>query len=246
MGQKSPDTAQRVPFLGPADVAIEGSWIGMDVVELSAGDASALGLPAGTMGILVEDVESPPATMVGFQTGDVIVAVNGQPTPDMKQFETATKKQSGAVVDVIRGNKHLLISVPPPGFTQKGTRMNTGLNNKMRQVAMTRSMRGRLVIFASGPDLNSCISDNVRNNPYLILVDLNNDSYAVMDPNNIRPLSDVFQQYNITDLICGDISSDTANTLSSKGVMIYPGVAGTALDAIQLYEANQLVAMRGF
>ncbi len=246
LGQRSPNTAQGVPFLGPADVAIEGAWIGMDVTELSAGDASNLGLPAGTRGILVNDVESPPATTVGFQTGDVIVAVNGNPTPDMKQFETATKKQSGAVVDVIRGNRHLFISVPPPGFTQQGTNLNAGLNNKMRQVAMARPMRGRLAIFASGPDLNSYVTGNTRNDPYLILVDFHNDSYAVIGPNLMNTLPEVFQQHNITGLICSDISLDTANILASQGVMIYTGVNGTAMDAIGLYEVNQLVTMKGF
>jgi S1-C subfamily serine protease/predicted Fe-Mo cluster-binding NifX family protein len=243
LGQRSLNAARNVPFLGPADVAIEGSWIGMDVVELSAGDASDLGLPAGTRGILVSDVESPPATTVGFQTGDVIVAVNGHPTPDMRQFETGTKKQSGAVVDVIRGNRHLFISVPPPGFTQQGTNLNAALDNKMRQVAMARPTRGRLAIFASGPDLNSHVAGNTGNDTYLILVDFGNNSYAVAGANPMSTLPEVFQRYNVTGLICSDISPDTANILAAQGVMIYTGVGGTAMDAIGLYEANQLAAM---
>jgi len=237
--------AGRVAFLGPADVAIEGSWIGMDVTELSAGDASALGLPAGTRGILVNDVESPPATMVGFVTGDAIVAVNGQPTMDMKQFETATQKQSGAVVDVIRGNKHLFISVPPPGFTQQGTQLNGGLN-KMRQVALTRPATGKLGVLASGPGLNSLVSGNLRNGFYLVLVDLTNGSYAILGPNELDPLSDVMQQYNVTSLVCTDISRNTAGTLATIGVRVYAGVTGPTMDAIGLYERHQLVAMKGF
>jgi serine protease Do len=237
--------AGRAAFLGPADVAIEGSWIGMDVTELSAGDASALGLPAGIQGILVNDVESPPATMVGFQTGDVIAAVNGQPTADMKQFETATQKQSGAVVDVIRGNKHLFISVPPPGFTQQGTQLNGGLN-KMRQVALTRPVTGKLGVLASGPDLNSVVCGNLRNGFYLVLVDLTNGSYAILGPNELDPLSDVMQQYQVTSLVCTDISRNTAGALAQLGVRIYAGVTGPTMDAIKLFETHQLVAMKGF
>ena len=243
LSRTPPNTAQGVPFIGPADVAIEGTWIGMDVTELSAGDASAFGLPAGTRGILVNDVESPPATTVGFQTGDVITTVNGSPTQDMKQFETATKKQSSAVVDVIRGNKHLLISVPPPGFTQQGTKLNIGLNNKMRQVAMARPMGDRLGIFSSGPDLDGQVVGDMNNHPYIILIDFNNNSYAAMGSNNLNNLPEVFRQYNITGLVCGNISRDRANTLTSQGVMIYAGVVGTAMDAIELYENNRLVAM---
>ncbi|NVL90050.1 MAG: PDZ domain-containing protein [Desulfobacterales bacterium] len=234
-----------IPFIAPADMAIEGSWIGMDVTEASANDVAALGLPAGTRGILVNDVESPPATMVGFQTGDVIMAVNGSPTPDMKQFVAASKKQSGAVVDIIRGNKHLFISVPPPGFTLQGTQLNTGVNNKFRQVAMAGPIRGRLGIFASGPDLNSPVVGNTTNLPYLILVDLSNNSYAVMDPNSLNSLPQVLQQHKVTGLVCANISGPTAATLASRGVVIYSGVVGTAGDAIHLYETNRLIAMKG-
>ncbi len=243
-GQEPAAHTQNVPLLPPADMAIEGSWIGMDVTEASANDVAALGLPAATRGILVNDVEGPPATMVGFETGDVIVAVNGNPTPDMKQFVAATKKQSGAVVDVIRGNRHLFMSVPPPGFTQQGTQLNTGVNNKLRQVAMTGPIRGLLGIFSSGPDLNSPVAGNISNLPYLILVDLNNSSYAVMAPNNLHSLPEVVGLYNITNVVCSDISSQTAAALASKGVVIYSGVVGTAGDAIGLYQSNRLISMK--
>jgi S1-C subfamily serine protease/predicted Fe-Mo cluster-binding NifX family protein len=244
MARSSPNTGRNVPFLGPADVAIEGSWIGMDVTELSPGDVSAIGLPSGTMGILVNDVESPPATLVGFQTGDVIVAVGGTPTPDMKQFEAATQKQSGAVVDVIRGSRHLFVTVPPPGFTQQGTQLNTGLNNKMRQVAMTKPVSGRVAILSSGQNLNSSVTRSTSNFTYLIMVDLQNNSYAVVDANSRNRLTDIFQQYNITDLVCSDISHQMATSLASMGVVVYSGVVGTAWDALGLYETNRLISMK--
>jgi serine protease Do len=245
VGQKSPNPKPNVPFLGPAEVAIEGTWIGMDVVELTPDGAAGLGLPAGTTGILVEDVESPPATMVGFQTNDVLVAINGQPTPDMKAFEAATKQQSGAVVDVIRGNRHVLISVPPPGFTAQGTQINTGLNNKMRQVAMTSPVNGRLGILAAGPDLNAGVAGNINSKPYLILVDFGQNAFAAVDPNNLNPMAEAIRQYGITGLVCADISPDTALRLASQGVVVYPGVTGSVWDAIGLYEASRLVSMKG-
>lgn len=246
MGRMPVNTDPNVPFLGPADVAIEGTWIGMDVTELSPGDAAGMGLPAGLEGILVNDVESPPATMVGFQTGDVIVAVGGMPTPDMKQFEAATQKQSGAVVDVIRGNRHLFVTVPPPGFTQQGTQLNTGPNQNMKQVAMTGPAQGGVAIFASGPDLNANVMGDRSSLPYLILVDLQNNSYAVMDPNSYYALADIFLQNHITGLVCSDISPQAAANLSARGIVIYSGVVGTAWDALGLYQANRLISMKGF
>ena len=246
MNRKPAQAAAHIPFLGPADVAIEGTWIGMDVTELSAGNVSALGLPAGTRGILVNDVESPPASMVGFQTGDVIVAVNGTPTADMKQFESATKQQSGAVVDVIRGNKHFFLSVPPPGFTQQGTPINTGLGNKVRQVAATSPLSGRLAIFASGPNLNDCVAGSRAGQFYLILVDFAGNAYAALAPGSVNPLDAIFRQYQVTALVCSNISPDAANALAGQGVTVYAGVTGTVKDAVALYQNNRLVAMRGF
>ena len=243
MGQKSA-AAEKIPFLGPADMAIEGSWIGMDVGELSANGASGLGLPAGTRGILVNDVESPPATMVGFQTGDVISVINGMATPDMKHFVAATKQQTGAVVDVIRGNKHLFISVPPPGFTQQGTRINTGANNKFRQVALTGRVNGRLAILAAGPDLNASVIGNTNQVPYVILVDLNQNAYAALNFADRTNLAGILQQHNIAALICSDIAGQSARDLSARGITLYSGVVGTANDALSLYEAGSLVAMQ--
>jgi len=245
MGQKSP-AAAKIPLLGPADMAIEGSWIGMDVGELSANGASALGLPNGTRGILVNDVESPPATMVGFQTGDVITAINGTATPDMKHFVAATQKQAGAVVDVIRGHKHLFISVPPPGFTQQGTRINTGANNKFRQVALTGKVNGRLAILAGAPNLNASVAGNMNPAAYVILVDLNRNAYAVLGAADRANLSGIMQQNNIVVLICSDIAGQSARDLTARGITIYSGVVGTANDAISLYEAGSLIAMKGF
>ncbi len=244
VGQRSPTASPRAPFLGPADVAIEGTWIGMDVTELSAGDVSALGLAAGTRGILVNDVESPPATMVGFQTGDVIVAVNGHATYDMKRFKAATQQQSGAVVDTIRGNKHLFMSVPPPGFTAQGTQINTGINNKMRQVAMARPAGGKLGVLAAAPELSANVSGSRNNASVMVLVDLNSDAYATVGIQDPNLLTEAVHRYGITSVVCSDMSHDAAAQLTSRGVHVYPGVSGSVWDAIRLYEGNQLTPMR--
>ncbi|MBF0226390.1 MAG: PDZ domain-containing protein [Desulfobacterales bacterium] len=243
MGQQVA-TKETIPFLGPADMAIEGTWIGMDVTELLPEDASALGLPPSTKGILVNDVESPPATMIGFQTGDVIIAINSIPTPDMKGFVKATEKQSSAVVDLLRGNRHIFMSVPPPGYTQQGSKINNVIDNKVKQVAVTTQVNGIIAISSESPDLNAAIPQDINQSPYLILVDLNKNSYATVSMNGGNSLSNIVGQYNITSLICGNIPVQTANNLSSNGVFIYSGIVGTANDAISLYESGSLTAAR--
>ncbi|MBF0396299.1 MAG: PDZ domain-containing protein [Desulfobacterales bacterium] len=234
---------ETIPFLGPADMAIEGTWIGMDVTELLPEDASAFGLPPSTKGVLVNDVESPPATMIGFQTGDVIIAINNIPTPDMKGFVKATENQSSAVVDVLRGNRHIFMSVPPPGYTQQGTKINNMIDNKVKQVATTAPV-GPIAISTEAPDLNAAISQDVNQSRYLILVDLNKNSYATVSINGANSLLNIFGQYNITAFICGNIPIQTAKELSSKGVFVYSGIVGTANDAISLYESGSLTAVR--
>ncbi|MBF0451860.1 MAG: PDZ domain-containing protein [Candidatus Magnetomorum sp.] len=241
LGQK-PSQPDKIPFLGPADIAIEGTWIGMDVSELSPNDVGALGLPDGTTGIVVNDVESPPALTLGFQTGDVITSINGVPTPDMKRFVTATKQQTSAVVDLIRGNKHLFMTVPPPGFTRQGTKIHTG-NTNFKQVANMQPIHHRVAILSSGPQLNATVSGNMNVNPFIILVDFSSQSYAVLDQSAANALVQALKQNNVSALICGNISQATVNALKANGLIIYSGVVGTNLDAIHLYETSKLWAM---
>ena len=253
MGERTP-IVPKIPFLGPADIAIEGTWIGMDVGELTANGATSYGLPPGTRGILVNDVESPPATMVGFQTGDILTAINGEPTPDMKHFQAATKKQTSAVVDVIRGNKHFFISVPPPGLTQQGTTIHTGIDNKIKKVALTRAQAipgqsvpaSRIGIFSSGPDVNASVIGNSTQNPFLIMVDLTHNSFAVLDPNALGNIGETFRQQQLSALVAGSISRQAAADLSAKGVTLYTGVVGTVNNTISLYESGCLTPARGY
>ena len=243
LGQQSP-VAPKIPFLGPADVTVEGAWIGMDLAELTASDVSSLGLAAGTQGVRVSDVEGPPASMAGFQTGDVITAVNSVSTPDLKRFADATRKQAGAVVDVIRGGKHIFISIPPPGFTKQGTQIKSGLNNTFKQVAATRPVDGYLGILTDRPDMNAAVAPGLSNAPSLIIVDVASDSYAVSNPVDQGTIASQVRQYNIRALICGSIPGTVAQELGAGGVVVYSGVVGTALDAIDLYRSNRLVAMQ--
>ncbi|MBF0119408.1 MAG: PDZ domain-containing protein [Desulfobacterales bacterium] len=242
LGQQ-PQIADKPPLLGPADLAIEGSWIGMDITELSPETATGMGLPSGTQGILVSDVESPPATMVGFQTNDIIVAINGISTPDMKQFAKATENQSNAVVDIIRGNRHFFITVPTPGFTQQGTKINTPMDNKMKQVASNSSIKKSVVaIFTEGANVNSQVGGDMANS--LIIADLDKNSYTVVGASPDNSITQIMDKYNIDAVICGNISKQRTAALLASNISIYSGVTGTVLQAIALFEANLLVSMK--
>ncbi|KPA19047.1 magnetosome protein MamE-Cter [Candidatus Magnetomorum sp. HK-1] len=243
LGQLSPKPKKK-PFISPADIAIEGTWIGMDVSELSSNDATALNLPASTRGILVNDVESPPAMTLGFQTGDVLTGINGIHIPDMKAFVAASKHQTGAVVDVIRGNKHFFITVPPPGYTRQGTQLKTGGTQHMKKVALTTPVRNhRIAVMVAQPSLSACVSGNTNGSPFIILVDVNKLAYATLDPIAANQLLSQLQQHQVKVLICSAIDRQTSGMLSNNGISIYSGVVGSAQTAIQMYSASKLISM---
>jgi len=243
LGQQSPKPTKK-PFISPADIAIEGTWIGMDVSELSANDATALNLPASTRGILVNDVESPPAMTLGFQTGDVLTAINGIPVPDMKAFVAASKHQTGAVIDVIRGSKHFFVSVPPPGYTRQGTKLKTAGSQHMKKVAFKApANNNRIAIMVAQPSLGACVSGNSGGSPFIILVDINKLAYATLDPVANNLLLSQLQQHNVKVLICGSIDRQTSGLLNNHGISIYSGVVGSAQTAIKMYSASKLISM---
>jgi len=241
LGQHSP-TAKKIPFISPADIAIEGTWIGMDVSELSANDATTLNLPASTRGILVNDVESPPAMTLGFQTGDVLTAINGVPVPDMKAFVAASKHQSGAVVDVIRGNKHFFMTVPPPGYTRQGTQLKTGTQHFQKVALNTPLKTNRLAVLVVQPELNASVA-NAMNNPFIILVDMNKQAYAVLNPVAPDQLYATLQHYQVNAVICGGIDRQTSGYINTGGIVVYSGVVGSAQNAIKMFSESKLISM---
>jgi len=239
-----PSATQTIPNVPQAEMAIEGSWIGMDVSELKPGETAEFGLPKGVRGIVVNDVESPPATTVGFQTGDCITAVNSTPTPTMKTFVSATKGQSGAVVDIIRGNRHMYITVPPPGFTQQGTPVKQNQINPLRQVAAQMAKIPCIIAVLS--DQNSLYA-NVgaeQSSTYLILFDPQNNRYASARLALGTELQNILTHNQVCALIVGAIGNRTKNELERHRLKIYSGVFGRVIDAFQLYQAGRLVAAK--
>ncbi len=237
-----PTTPPTVPYLSPADIVVDAAWIGMDLGELTPKDVKNLGLAPGTRGMLVSDVEGPPASSSGLATGDVIVAVNGTPTPDLKSFTEATRQQAGAVLAVIRGNKHVFLTVPPPGFTAAGTKLNTGIDRKFRQVAATAP--GMVAVMVADKDLNAQVSTEASAQA-VVLVDLTKRAFAIVETNTRAPLADLLQQNGVSALICADLSGQTKAALSAKGISAYSGMVGSVLDAVGQYEQQGLAPANG-
>ena len=84
----------------------------MEVSPITPLTAQQYGIPGGTQGLVVAEAEVP-AAAVGIEAGDVIVAVDGIPTPQMTAFFQATKNgiATEGVVDFIRKGQSMRVNL---------------------------------------------------------------------------------------------------------------------------------------
>ena len=68
-----------------ANGSVTRGWIGVEPQNLSKELSESLGLPGNTAGVLLSGVlEGGPAARGGVKPGDVLIAVNGNPTKDVR------------------------------------------------------------------------------------------------------------------------------------------------------------------
>ena len=91
--------------------------IGVGMGDVSATTDAAFGLPAGTVGALVNSVEpGTPAARAGVQIGDVITAWNGETiarSADLQRKVTMSAVGQPATMTVLRGGKTQTLTVTP-------------------------------------------------------------------------------------------------------------------------------------
>ena len=98
-----------------ANGAVTRGWIGVEPQNLSRELSESLGLPADTQGVLLSGVlEGGPAARGGIKPGDVLVAVNNNPTRDVRQLlnqiAQITPSQE-AKLKVLRKDKQFEVAV---------------------------------------------------------------------------------------------------------------------------------------
>jgi hypothetical protein len=101
------------PIAVPDRTLIEGHWIGLEVIPLTAAIAEANFIPPDVVGVLIDEVTMLSAE-AGLYAGDVITAVNGKKVNDLKSFRLATKdvaQSNRATVSVYSGGKYKNIVV---------------------------------------------------------------------------------------------------------------------------------------
>lgn len=88
---------------------IESHWLGLEGIPLTPELATEYLIPAGETGVLVDEVTLEAAES-GILAGDMVQAINGVATPDLRAFFVATQKvrdERRATVDVSRRGKKL-------------------------------------------------------------------------------------------------------------------------------------------
>jgi hypothetical protein len=108
----APAPGAALPGANPAPLALgrppaatgEGSWLGMEVVPITALTASQYKVAAGQAGVIVAEAEGVAAS-AGVRAGDVLVAANGMPVVDMQSFLQATQGRTSGSIDVLRGGR---------------------------------------------------------------------------------------------------------------------------------------------
>ena len=97
------------------DGKITRGWIGVEPQNLSKELSESLGLPKNTAGVLLSGVlEGGPAAKGGIKPGDVLVAVNGNSTKDVRQLLNQIAQISPgneATLKILRKDKELELKV---------------------------------------------------------------------------------------------------------------------------------------
>jgi len=166
----------------------------------------------------------------------------------MRELVRATKMQHGVVADVFRGSHHLYITVPPPGFSQQGTRTDAGPQAALTPVAAVTAAavqpqpKANIAIMTAGPEPNGAVAgETAAMVPYLIVVNCAENIYTVLANVPVEQLGTVCQQYQVKALMVSSISTITAARLAIAGIEVYSGLQGTATDVVRSYQAGALM-----
>ena len=94
---------------------VSRGWIGVEPQNLSKDLSESLGLPPATTGILISGVlEGGPAARGGVKPGDVLIAVNGNSTKDVRQLLNQIAQigpGNEATLKILRKDKELELKV---------------------------------------------------------------------------------------------------------------------------------------
>ena len=84
-----PEEGEEMPVAGDAGVERSSNRLGVSVAELSAEQKKAFDLRGG---VVIKEVQSGPAALIGLRPGDVITHLNNQAIDSAKTFAQVAKE----------------------------------------------------------------------------------------------------------------------------------------------------------
>lgn len=139
------NVAKRVADALVKEGKVRRAVIGVRMSNVSAENAAAFGLPAGTKGVIVQQVlPDTPASRAGVQVGDVITSWNGEDVTrdsDLQRKVTASPIGKVGTLTVQRDGKTVTLSVTPEELTPTAPTARPA-NATPEQVAPTNETLG--------------------------------------------------------------------------------------------------------
>lgn len=113
LGELTTESARAGQQGGPGGES--GARLGITVIPVTPDIAAQLGLPRGTQGLVIQDVDpSGPAAQAGLQSGDIIQEVNHQRVRTADDFRRALQSSGNRppVLLINRGGQSMFVAVP--------------------------------------------------------------------------------------------------------------------------------------
>lgn len=118
LGEFNPNetaSAQNQSRNGGADALTPSHRLGLELMALTPDVASQLGIPQGTLGMVVTSVDpNGPAAEAGINQGDVIQQINRQPVRSGTEVQSALEKSGKrpALLQIERNGQSIFVAVP--------------------------------------------------------------------------------------------------------------------------------------
>lgn len=97
---------------------VHNEWFSAEVCQVNRGIARQYGLPKGTKGVMITDLEGNPEVRMKLRNGDVITAINNQEVNNLRDFRKASRNinpTQGMFMDIQRGGHPMYVSVTGRG-----------------------------------------------------------------------------------------------------------------------------------
>jgi len=241
------EMAQRPTYLMQAAMStsaeVDRQW-GCTLSPLTPDLVEQLSLPASIGGVAVVAVEPTGlASAAGMLTGDVIISVNREPTPDLAGFYRAIEDERTVVLGIYRKGEVVYLQVDAGSAASP-------LATIAGSVAESSAPPQQVAVAADGGSPSAQLSLRFGTAPYFIVADLATGRYTAVQ-NDVQAGTRGFG-INAAQLVAAQGVGATISvaygpqaydTLKVLNIVPYTAESGTVAEALQLYRSGRLTEL---